>query len=162
MGKAKRNNYRPKENDAAEWQRRNGRAMVEIPGDQAGVKVRVCQPPYEGYLSRGVITDRQCWAARRLKDDYELGICGARNPEAGGSGDPAGVAQVLAARAYAVAVQAIGKRLSLVVLASVCEELTSEQVGRRIGERRDGVMALLRAGLDALADHYEVRCQKAA
>lgn len=151
------------EMDPAEWQRSRGRAMVEeaaevTAGGMPVGKVRVCLPPVELYLRRGQITARMCAAARRLRDDYDLGICGARDPERKGgtaAGEPMSAAQLMAARAYAKAVQAVGPRLSVVLLATVCEELWASEIGARVGERRDGVMALLRAGLDALADHYE-------
>lgn len=156
MPKKKRSTYRPREADAADWQRSRGREMVDLPGDEAGTRVRVVQAPHDRYRARGYIDDRQHWAAARLVQDYELGICGARDPEAkGGDGDPVTVAQVMAARAYAMAVWAMGKILSSIVIAVILCERPMREVERqqRIPDGKGS--ELLRSALTILADHYD-------
>jgi len=131
--------------------------VTATPSGTAGEIIRSVQSPIDRYLARKIVTMRQYAAARTLFKDYELGICGARDPDAkggGGTGTPISEAQIMAAEAYGRAVRFMGKRLSAIVLPIVCEQVDASRLAERMGERRDGVMAILRMGLDSLQDFY--------
>jgi hypothetical protein len=124
---------------------------------RAGETIRVVQPPLDRYQKRKIITPRQHRAGAKLADDYQLGILGARDPEAkGSSGVKVGLseAQILAAEAYRKAVQAMGKRLSSIVIAVCCEEKDISVIATRRDLDPKQLMGALKIGLDHLGDHY--------
>jgi len=136
---------------------RQHREIVDGETMRAGEVVRVVQPPLDRYQKRKVITPRQHTAGARLADDYQLGVLGARDPEARGGARNAGgltEAQLIAATAYRKAVQALGPRLSAIVLAVCCEEMSAEKLAElRLQDPRQ-VLGVLKIGLDHLGDHY--------
>lgn len=125
----------------------------------SGTVIRMTQPPIARYLARGSIEKRQHIAAERLVTDYELGMLGARDPEAhssSGAPSPISEAQLMAIEAYVKAIQAVGKRLLAILIPVVLGEEDVSALARRLGKRIEGVMELLKLGLDTLADHYGV------
>lgn len=140
-----------------------GRGHLELEGDAAAWKpgklVQRRRIPVEFYYTRHWITRRQRNAARKLQQDYELGLCGASRPDirvgpSGGRSAGISEARLFALRAYQGAVAHLGKRRCEIVLPVVCEEIdVSTLAEKRQGDRKE-VMALLKHGLDELADHY--------
>ena len=117
---------------------------------------RVRQQPIERYAKRQWIEPRQYTAATKLVEDYELGVWSAKNPEKTGSGRPSPISEatVMALRAYQRAVQFLGIRRCAIVLPVVCAEVDVSELAKQLKRPREGVMELLRDGLDELADHY--------
>lgn len=132
-----------------------------------GVRMHRTQPPVERYAKRGIITARQAMAADDLRSDWEFGIIGIKSGVrivSGGGPISLSDAQLDAATAYRVAVQAIGQRVSAILLPIVIGdaaggEITAEQLASNEAcpYNRKQVMGILSVGLDMLADHYE-RC----
>lgn len=138
------------------WRLQHGPSLHEERVGGYGV-TRKLQPPIERYLARKLITQAQHSAAEHLLDDYELGVHGARNPEARGSSgspSPIAVAQLMALESYQLAVQRLGLIASAIVLPIVCADIGAAQLAQRIGAERALIMARLRDGLDVLADYY--------
>ncbi|KAF0115166.1 MAG: hypothetical protein FD149_1678 [Rhodospirillaceae bacterium] len=129
---------------------------------QAGqYRLRRCSP-VEILLKRGSISRSQYEAAHQLYHDYALGVVGADDREKGelppgiqwAGGDPYPVVRLAAITRFRQAVRSLGLRLSAVVLPVVCEEMYVKKLAERREERQEGTMAILRLGLDSLADHY--------
>jgi hypothetical protein len=116
-------------------------------------------PVLERYHRRRQISDRQYHGALRLYENWALGIVGSHDPEAGaGPWQPAGYSDVRldAATNYRRAVQHLGKRLSPVVLAVVCDDFTVESWAKQRGIDRKGAMEVFRTSLDILADWFRL------
>lgn len=128
----------------------------------AGAKMRRVQSPVDRYHARDQITSRQAQAADNLRNDYELGICGAHDQTKGtGSGGIVGFAdlQLDAATRYKRAIYALGWRLRAIVEPVVIGdsgggEITVGDLAKSRGENEKAVMGVFRLGLDTLADHY--------
>jgi predicted secreted protein len=124
--------------------------------------VRRAQSPIERYAKRGFISERQADAANDLRADWEFGVVGVN--DTGRSGNGGGVsgytgAQLDAATRYREAVQALGLRISAIVLPVVIGlsgggEITVDTLAKRQNESREQVMGVLKTGLDMLGDHY--------
>ena len=136
---------------------------TETESARAGARVRRTQSPIERYAKRSLLTKRQVDAAEDLRSDWEFGIAGAHDSSmSGNGGGPAGLAdgQLAAATAYRQATQAIGKRLSSIVLPIVIgygdgAEITAGMLAKqREDPNEQRVMGILSVGLDTLADHY--------
>jgi hypothetical protein len=113
----------------------------------------------ERYHRRRQISDRQALAGTRLYRAWAIGIVGSHDPEAGsGAWQPAGYSDVRldAATDYRRAVQHLGKRLSPVVLAVVCDDVTVESWAKQRGIDRKGAMEVFRTSLDILADWFRL------
>ena len=129
--------------------------------DLAGRTVIRRQRKLDLMAGRGQISRRHWAAAEHLYGLWEMAEFGVRSdrewlpPEVRlppGPREPS-VARLDAVTAYRDCLRAAGRDLGAVVEAIVLHELRAEDFGRRINERRDGVMALLRAGLSRIADH---------
>ena len=129
--------------------------------DLNGRKVLRRQRKFDLMASRQQISRRH-WAAAEhlygLREVAEFGVRrdGERLPAEvrlpPGPREPS-VARLDALTAYRGCLRAAGQDLGAVVEAIILHEMRAEEYGRRISERRDGVMALLRAGLSRIADH---------
>lgn len=134
-------------------------------GDRPGVQRARAISPLEALHRRqrgnDGITERRFLAGRRLREDYELGICGAHDKDddlppgvrTGGS-DGLSAAQLDAAGRYRGAVRAMGTARHE-ALALVIDEWTVQQIATWWGRDQRAVMGRIEAALDTLADHYE-------
>jgi len=128
--------------------------------------------PIEHYAKEKWITPRQCEAAMQLREDWDLGIWGAHDPDApassGAKTSGLSEAQMMAAYSYAAAVDRLGKAFRPLVERVVCAgEWIDEIAERRVTEEdpakarrlqrieRDRLYWQLRAGLDILGDAYD-------
>jgi hypothetical protein len=124
-----------------------------------GAVTRRAQPPIERYLKRGSITRRQHDAGEHLVDDYELGVHGAKDPDKHGNsgrGSPLSEAQLMALRAYTLALRSLHPRVQKVILAAVIEERDAKEIAAAQSLTPEGAMDILRIGLDDLARSYEI------
>ena len=111
---------------------------------------------------RGLLTWRQGRACRRLHRSFVMGILCARDPSrASGAWSPAGLtdAQLGAAEDFRMARRACPQASWDVVFAVACLDRTGADLmkerGLTSGRASGQIMARLRTGLDALADHYD-------
>jgi hypothetical protein len=141
--------------------RKASRLTVERLADGFGERTRV-MPALEVMQRRGALTHRQAEAGRRLYEDWAVGICCARDSEAGGSTvhDPGGFTdrQLDAARRYRQARDAVGARMWPVLFHVSCLEWSAERFSNECGRGTDkrGWAAILKLALDTLADFYEM------
>lgn len=143
-------------------ERRQHAKLEDVPTDTAGVKARRVKPVVETLSARGTIDGRQLAAAEALREDYEVGIHGARI----GDDLPVGVqgktgdrhemtqAQIEAAANYRRAVQTIGLLADAVVTPIVLENCTLEETGRRLGVDKKHLAGRLQVALDQVASFY--------
>lgn len=126
---------------------------------------RRVRDPIEEYARLKRITPRQAKGAQLFREDWELGIWGARNPEASTGTSKAGggfsQSQLLAAEGYAGACERLGKAFRpLVELVVLAGEWLDDIAKRRADEdtsvrsMEDKLRWHLRAGLDILGDAY--------
>ncbi len=133
-------------------------------GRTTGLRV-VTQTPLDRYLSRGHITADQWFGGDSLRADFERSEFDTTAQSrydgmpGGGLSDPGlvTVAACWARRAYIAAIRSLPVRLSPVIVHVCCLRgyAADWAVQKRI-PKPDG-MALLRLGLDMLADHYGKR-----
>jgi hypothetical protein len=131
----------------------------------------VTQWPLDRYLKRKNITGRQWLAGDTLRTAWERSgmsphVTARYDGPSVGRGDPAFLVPVSHAAAqarlaYRSAIQAVGQRLSPVLVAVCCEGNGVRELGEGKGWRgatasAAGMMAL-QIALDALADHYNLR-----
>jgi hypothetical protein len=140
----------------------------------AGAKAMLSVDPIDRYAKKGGITIRQEAAARRLRNDYQFGIVGARDPDRRTpfmrSGVPPGSTslsegQLAAAESYAKAMQAVGIHFSQLVVSVCClaQDITTlarESDPDNAASKNKSTVSLqqlrwmLKVGLDRLGDHY--------
>ncbi len=137
---------------------RDGRELKR----SVGLRVAT-QTPLDRYLSQGHVSPEQWWGGDLLRADFERGsfeiIARSRwdSQPSGGSSDFASVslAACAARRDYVKAIDALPGRLSPVIIHVCClRGYAADWAIAKALPRGDG-MALLRLGLDLLADHYE-------
>lgn len=125
---------------------------------------RLVQAPIDRLAARGTISPRMHSAGQRLRDQFEIGVLGARNrdrelpPGIRGTSamlEPTEV-QVGALRAYRAALHSLGAHVGAVVEAVCCHDQDILAVSARQGRSRDKVMGVLEDGLKTLADHYRL------
>lgn len=125
---------------------------------------RLVQSPIDRLVARGSISPRMHSAGQRLRDQFEIGVIGARNrdgelpPGIRGTAlalEPTEV-QIGALRAYRAARRRLGAHLGPVVVAVCCHEQDVAVVAARQGRSPDKVMGVLEVGLETLADHYRL------
>ena len=132
---------------------------------QAGTKMYRSQIPIERYRSRGEISERQATAGLRLRNDWEIGICGARQRDILGSKavhGPVGYSdmQLDAAMKYRDAVRVLGPAARAIVEPVVCGDEAGGDVtvGMLAKSRADmtaqQLFGAFKIGLDTLANHY--------
>jgi len=138
----------------------HGTVLVEPTCDVPGAMTARSVSSLERLRNRGQLTLRQSNAGTRLYEDWAIGICCARDGDAGGSTvhDPGGYAdrQLDAATRYRKAREAVGPRMWPCLFAVCCEEWSIERFAneRGGGTDRKGWAAILRLSLDTLADFY--------
>ena len=149
------------------WQRG---AEAEIEETEGGVRVQRASTGLAQLRRSGVIGDAEVAAAIRWRRDYELGVHGARDPAASGSGS-GGVTMWMAARVdistrYRQACQAVGMLGDMLLRQYVAEGLSLREMARQIVAARRGaegpseVRTRLRLSeqladtLRTLAEHY--------
>jgi hypothetical protein len=110
------------------------------------------------------LSSRQAEAGERLRDDYELGVEGARddNGKGGYWGWSFPEAQLNALRRYQLAVLALGQHIAGVVQPVCCGtpgggDVTLQALARKHKRNRQEIAGILKVGLDMLADHYGMR-----
>jgi len=110
----------------------------------------------------GSLSPRQADAGLKLRDDFELGVCGARDAPSGHStqfGWHFTLAQLEAVRRWHFAIEALGPRLAAIVR-PICigipggGDVSIADLARLSGHNRQEISGQLKLGLDMLADHY--------
>ena len=142
------------------------RAALEGEGRErdktVGLRV-AAQTPIDRYLSQGHISAAQWWGGDQLRVDFERGsfeiMARSRwdSQPTGGFSDFASVSlsACAARRAYVKAIDALPGRLSPIIVHVCClRGYAADWALSQELPRGDG-MALLRLGLDLLADHYQ-------
>jgi Domain of unknown function (DUF6456) len=148
-----------------ERRRRSSFGLIPAPATdstpaRAGVRVYRAVPTLERLAKRGVIEPRQLVAGQRLRDDFELGIVGAREAAAGSTGPTSWTyaeAMLAAVRRYEMAIAALGPTADFVQI--VCLEpdrgdISLAAMARRLGQNRQAISGIIRLGLQKLADFY--------
>ena len=143
--------------DSVSW--RDPRDIVVEVSDRAGVMRGRIQRPVDRMLRRGQITSRQHEAGRRLQDDWDR-IAGLVDRELGMPKGPPVFeptdGRLDAARRYREALQAVGPRLSPLVVAVILEERSVEAYAQAAGEDRRRLMGKLEHALDEIGDIYRL------
>lgn len=130
---------------------------------QAGSRVYRTLSTVERLLRAGTLEPRQAQAANRLRDDYELGVAGAREHSAGSVGATGwyyAEAQLAALRRYQDAIAALGPlalHVQIIVLGEPGSgDISISELARSLRRNRQEVAGVLKLGLDTLADHYGI------
>lgn len=144
-------------------------------GQSATIGVKIAQDLIDRYAARKQITARQANAAAKYRNDYQLGILGARDPDPRDpymvsshvwGGSSMGEAQLLSAESYALAKKAMGEFANVVESVVLYNKTIDDLVptGRRQGQakgdtyqarqKRLEIMHQLRDGLDRLGDAH--------
>lgn len=137
------------------------RHTVEEPSDVAGQPRDRVQRMIDRMERRNQITARQAEAGRRYHDDWELVQRTAERAEPGGAGMPLGRRpaemndeRLDAAKRYRLATQAIGPRLSPLIVAVVLEDRSVEKFTNGDAKRVCRFMGQLEHALDVIGDSY--------
>lgn len=132
---------------------------TEAEAARAGLRMYRALSTIERLLRDGSISLRQADAGERLRDDYELGIAGAR--DTAGSGSAIGwyyaEARLAACRSYQQAIAALGPLWRYVLPVCVGDEQSISALARTLKRNRQELAGLIKFGLDVLADHYGIR-----
>jgi hypothetical protein len=123
---------------------------------------RLIQTPLDRLFVRNSITQRQFSAGAKLKEDFEVGMLGAKDAEGNfalgirGQANHAWVpdVQLDAIRRFKQAMIAVGAHVGAVLVAFCCYDRDVVKIAVQQGRNRDKVMGIVEAGLDTLADHY--------
>lgn len=144
------------------WRIKGGQEVVELETEAAGMPCRVIRPPVDTMRAREEIDADQHSAATRLRRDYELGVCGARDPEAVSSPDGGNIitARSIATQACQRAMAAIDVDTRGLIRGLVLEECAVSQMARQMygyrNARRDAqVLQTVIRGLGQLVEHYK-------
>jgi len=148
--------------------------LVEVPAigtemeiARAGARMYRAVSTLDRMRRDGSLSARQADAGSNLRNDYELGVCGARNAPSGGSGGATGwfytLTQLAAAGRWRDALEALGPRLGAVVCPICCGapgggDVSIADLARVTGTNRQEIAGQLKLGLDVLADHYGLPC----
>ena len=153
----------------AERRTHDATTVETLPAREGGgrrLRVRM-QSPLERHRIRGEIDARQAAAGERLARDwslaqlqprvvqrYEAKIASAQRRSPPGSVEPP-LGAAAAAERWRAAVSAVGPILRDLLVAVACEERPARDWAANGGRAPGDGIALLRAALDALADHYD-------
>lgn len=146
--------------DAVDWRGQHGAVVEELTDDERPAPVARVQAPIERLQRRGVIDDGLYRSGLRMRSAYDLGVCGARDPEAKSSGEArlsfglAG-AQIAAIQEWRQANAALGKRLSPYIDWIVCKDVNVSDLAKQLGRNPTEIIALLKVSLEVLSDHFE-------
>lgn len=113
----------------------------------------------ELYHRKGQVEWRQAEAGKRLRVSWELGVCGARDSEAGiGGAGPGGYAdsRIDALTDYRTAMATVPPRIHFVVSAVCLEDIPVADLAREGHGNVTSLMALLRIALSTMADHWRL------
>ncbi|MGO4129108.1 DUF6456 domain-containing protein [Inquilinus sp. YAF38] len=145
---------------------RHAAGIVDRPtGTAIGAPVgRLVQSPLDRLAARGTISPRMHSAGQRLRDQFEIGVLGARNCDSElpsgirGTGAVLGPGEVQlgALRAYKSALRCLGAHVGAVVETVCCHEQDVRALSVRQGRSREKIMGVLEDGLKTLADHYRL------
>jgi len=123
---------------------------------------RVIQNPLDRLAARNRISPRMLSAGLKLKDDFEVGVQGAREDTgefylgirstANQGWVPA--VQLDAIRDFRKALQAVGPYVGAILVAFCCYDRDVVKIAGEQRRHRDKVMGSLEDGLKTLADHY--------
>ena len=133
-----------------------------VPTDVAGVKARRVKPVVEMLSARGTIDGRQLAAAEAYREDYEVGVLGARTVEdmpvgvqtSKGDRDALTQRQIEAGARYQRVCRGIGLMAGAVVTDVVLLNLSLEHAGRKQGVDKKTVAGRLQVALDQVASFY--------
>ena len=135
-------------------------------GSAIGLPGRYVQSPLDRLAARGRVSPRMHSAAVRLRDDFDLGMLGARDVSSESLGirngfSPASVSerQIAAMRAYASALKTIGPYVGAILVAVCCYERDVQAIAVEQRRNRTEVIGVLKDGLKTLADHYRMTGQ---
>ena len=126
---------------------------------RAGSRVYRVLSTLDRMLRDHAISASQAQAGDRLRDDYELGVAGAREPASGSVGTTGwyyAEARLAALRRYQDAVAKLGP-MAPYVLPIVIDDVSLSAMARHIwlgGRNRQECAGILKLGLTTLADHY--------
>jgi hypothetical protein len=123
---------------------------------------RLIQNPLDRLAVRESITPRMHAAGMRLKEDFEVGLLGAKDAEGNfalgirGQANHAWVpdVQLDAIRRFKLAMIAVGAHVGAVLVAFCCYDRDVVKIAVQQGRNRDKVMGIVEVGLETLADHY--------
>jgi hypothetical protein len=129
---------------------------------RAGSRVYRTLSTLDRMLRDSAISRSQAQAGNRLRDDFELGVAGAREPASGSVGTTGWYypeARLAALRRYQDAVAKLGLMADYVLPIAV-DDISLSALARRIwlgGRNRQECAGILKLGLDTLADHYGLK-----
>jgi hypothetical protein len=130
---------------------------------RAGSRVHRALSTLDRLLRNGTISPRQAQAGNRLRDDFELGLLGAREP-ASGSGGATGwyyaEARLAALRRYQQALCAVypmARYVLPIIGVPGHGDVSISDLARFLGRNRQEVAGVLKLGLDTLADYYGLK-----
>jgi hypothetical protein len=130
---------------------------------QAGARVHRAISSLERLARAGTISPAQMLAGERFRDDYELGILGAREPASGSSSSTGWSyteASIDAVRRWRAAFNKLGPLAGYVIPVAVGQpgqgDWSIAQLARYIGQNRQEVTGCLKVGLTVLVNHYEI------
>lgn len=129
---------------------------TESEAARAGARMYRSISAVERLLRDGSIAPAQAEAADRLRDDFELGVEGARDAPGSGSGAPGWYyadARLAALRRYELARIALGPLWSYTAPIALDAARISD-LARLLGRNRQELAGIVKLGLDVLADHY--------
>jgi hypothetical protein len=112
-------------------------------------------------LRDSAISSSQAQAGFRLRDDFELGVVGAREPASGSVGTTGWYyteARLAALRSYEDAVAKLGPMADYVLPVAI-DDISLSALAQRIwigGRNRQECAGILKLGLQTLADHYGI------
>jgi hypothetical protein len=126
---------------------------------RAGSRVYRALSTVERLLRAGAIEPRQAQAADRLRDDFELGVAGAREPATGSVGATGwyyAEARLAALRRYKDAMKRLGPLAPCVLWIVLSDESLSALARKFSRFSRQEVAGVFKLGLSTLADHYGI------
>jgi hypothetical protein len=130
---------------------------TEAEAARAGARMYRALSSLDRLLRDGSIERRQAEAGERLRDDYELGVAGARN--SAGSGAAPGwyyaEARLAAVRRYKQAEARLGPLWDYT--ASLALGSTISELARQMKRNRQEIAGICKLGLDVLADVYGIK-----
>lgn len=123
------------------------------------VATRTVRDPLDRMRTYRQVSKRQFMAGEKLREDYLLGVEGARDGDGHGSGGSCtglADAQLFAITAFKDAVRHLGQQRAAILVPVVCGGIDLRSLAPRIKLDRIRIAALFGAALDDLADHYRI------
>lgn len=130
---------------------------------RAGSQVHRAISSLERLARNGTISPRQTLAGERFRDDYELGVVGARQPASGSTSTTGwnySEARIAAVRRWRGGMNKLGLLSVYVLPVAIGEpghgDMSIAELARFLRQNRQEVAGVLKIGLDILACHYEI------